>query len=166
MTGTNRFQGAQFQLAGMIAGGDERGHLVFSVTPKEGTPLYGEYFMIFEKNENDFNIEIGMFGYWNNTSVGTTHPAFRLAFSAEDCLAVEQSIASFFSDNRKLPRSIGAEFLGAFVFGLIGPSRKLPSGGSRSREVGSERSGVRVDFSGCRSARAPARSRERRPAAR
>jgi hypothetical protein len=116
MVGSNRFQGAQFQLAGMIAGGDERGHLVFSVTPKEGTPLYGEYFMIFEKNENDFNIEIGMFGYWNNTSVGTTHPAFRLAFSGEDCLAVEQSIARFFSDNTMLPKSIRDGFLGGVRF--------------------------------------------------
>jgi hypothetical protein len=112
MTGSNRFEGADVQLAGIIAGGDEAGHYVFSITPKEGRPLYGEYFMIFEENENDFNIEIGLFGYWNDTSVGTTHPAFRVAFSADDAWRIEQLIRSSFSEKTMLPNYMRAGFLG------------------------------------------------------
>jgi hypothetical protein len=116
MAGTNRFQSADVQLAGIIAGGDEAGHYVFSITPKEGAPLYGEYSKKFEENGNDFNIEIGLFGYSNNTSVGTTHPAFRAAFSAEDCFTVERLIRTFFSSSTMFPTSIRAGFLGGVCF--------------------------------------------------
>jgi hypothetical protein len=122
------FEQAHVQLAGIIRGGDEAGHLVFGITPQEGPPLYGEYFEIFEENGNDFNIEIGMFGYVNDESVGTTHPYFRAAFPAEDCLAVERLIRSFFRPTLCFPCPSERDFWEAFVSGQIGSSRKASSG--------------------------------------
>jgi hypothetical protein len=49
-------------------------------------------------NENDFNIEIGRFGYLGYLDVGNPDPTLRQRFTAEERLAIERLICLFFSN--------------------------------------------------------------------
>jgi hypothetical protein len=95
MTDSNSFANARIKLAGTARGVDEAGHRIYVIERSDGTVLAGEYFEVF--NGNDFNLEIGMFGFCHRNGVGNPHPSARLHFSAEDTLAAEKLIRSFFS---------------------------------------------------------------------
>jgi hypothetical protein len=90
----NTFANARIKLGGTARGVDEAGHHVYVVERSDGPALTGEYFEVF--NGNDFNIEIGMFGFTYRGEVGNLHPSVRLHFSAEDSFSAEQLIRSFF----------------------------------------------------------------------
>jgi len=78
--------------------------------------LYGEYIEIFEPNGNDFNIEIGMFGFTYAEMVGS--PEARQHFSLEERWMAEQLIRSFFTNPSNVMRgyTAGVRFLGGVRF--------------------------------------------------
>jgi hypothetical protein len=104
----------------MVGGVDEKGHDMFMVERAGGPALFGEYIEIFEENENDFNIEISMFGFTNSGNAGNPHPSARQHFSAEESLAAQQLIQDFFSTPsvvmEKWEHSPVARFLGGVRF--------------------------------------------------
>jgi hypothetical protein len=112
------FANARIKLAGIALGADEAGHHVYVVELSDDQTLTGEYFEVF--SGNDFNIEIGMFGFASRNGVGNPHASARLHFSPEDILVAEQMIRSFFSDPRvamdKWQHVPGVRFLGGVSF--------------------------------------------------
>jgi hypothetical protein len=98
-SGVNSFAGASIELAGSFRGVDEAGHDLFLIQRTAGPILFGEYFEApTGANENDFNIEIGAFGFANPENAGNPDPNARQRFSAEECSAAKQLIQSYFSN--------------------------------------------------------------------
>jgi hypothetical protein len=96
MTNTNRFANARVGSGGSVRGGDMLAHDLFKIEGPDGSTFYGDYTYIFLENGYDFNIEIDAFGYIDPQRVGSTDPAAREQFSAEECSAAEQLIRSYF----------------------------------------------------------------------
>jgi hypothetical protein len=74
------------------------GHDLFKITRAAGPVVYGEYIFFFGEDGNDFNVEMGPFGYTDPHDAGVLDPSFREDFSAEESSAAEQSIRSYFSN--------------------------------------------------------------------
>src|SRR5436305_15176452 len=96
MTVVNSFANARIKSGGSVRGADERRHDLFEISGDTGPTLYGDYFYVGPEGGNDFNIEIGMFGYTDPHEAGTPDPRFRQHSSAEDAYAAEQLIRSYF----------------------------------------------------------------------
>jgi hypothetical protein len=121
MPSANTFADARISLAGRIGGVDERGHSMFMVERTRGPTLFREYFEISgEINENDFNIEIGVFGFTDLEDAGNPYPSARQHFSAEEGLAAHKLIQDFFSTPsvvmKTWQRTPGVRFLGGVSF--------------------------------------------------
>ncbi|HEY4405238.1 MAG TPA: hypothetical protein VGN55_11400 [Xanthobacteraceae bacterium] len=120
MTSGNSFKGARIRSVGMVRGVDEGGHDMFRVERTAGPFLYGEYFEVFEENENDFNIEIGAFGFTNEDNAGNPYPSAREHFSAEECSSAQELVQQYFSNPRavmdKWEGAPHARFLGGVRF--------------------------------------------------
>jgi hypothetical protein len=85
---------------------------LFKITQSTGQVLYGNYIYAFAENENDFDIEIGLFGYVDPYATGDLHPAYRQHFTAEESSAAERLIRSYFLSN-------------SFDHGFLPPARFL-----------------------------------------
>jgi hypothetical protein len=118
---TNTFKGARTELFGSVRGVDECGHLVFAVVKTDGGNLYGEFFEVgMPENDNDFNVEVGEFGFTDPENVGNPHPGARRHFSVEECATAEVLVRKLLSDPdvvlkrwRFVP---GIRFLGGVTF--------------------------------------------------
>jgi hypothetical protein len=123
------FSNAKISLAGILGGrdgtADERHHEAFKIERTEGPALYGDYIIILQENGYDFNLEIGLFGYyavdWSGLIgvyyFGDLDPAARLHFSRAECLSVQKLIRSFFSEPEVLLKKfLRARFLGRIDF--------------------------------------------------
>ncbi len=98
MTNTDTFAGAVVGFAGIVWDADHTAHDVFSIKRATEPALYGDYFLVSPiHDENEFNTEIGVFGYRGRLDVGSLVPALRQQFSSEECRSIEQLIGSFFS---------------------------------------------------------------------
>jgi hypothetical protein len=121
MASANTFEDARIELFGSVRGVDEGGHLMFGVARTNGDDVYGEFFEVgMPENDNDFNVEVGEFGFTNPENVGNPHPGARRHFSVEECTAVENMIRKFLSNPdvvlkrwRLVP---GIRFLGGVTF--------------------------------------------------
>jgi hypothetical protein len=123
------FSGAKVSLGGHLGGrdgtADGRHHDAFKIERTEGPALYGDYLYVFQDNGNDFNLEIGLFGYYEvgwSGHVGVHYfgdldPNTRLHFSRAECAAAERLIRQFFADPANILRySSSARFLGRTDF--------------------------------------------------
>jgi hypothetical protein len=99
MTTSNNFANVRIESGGSVRGPDEMGHDLFKITRAIGPDLYGDYFYVGPEDGNDFDIEVGLFGYTNPHDAGALNPSFREHFSAEDASAAEQLIRSYFLSN-------------------------------------------------------------------
>jgi hypothetical protein len=86
MSSADTVTNARIESGDMLPGWDEMGHRVFRIARAAGPVLYGEYFFVSEEDGNDFNVEIGPFGYTDPYDAGVLDPSFREHFSAEDPL--------------------------------------------------------------------------------
>jgi hypothetical protein len=120
MTNINSFINARVWRHGGVRGADEKGHDLFMVERIDGAPLYGDYVEVFEENENDFNIEVGMFGFLSRNNVGNPHLGAREQFSFEECETVKQLLRSFFLNSDEMKKKWrshpDARFLGDVRF--------------------------------------------------
>src|SRR5260370_19754527 len=99
MTNANAFTGARIEFAGIVWDADHGAHDLFLIERASEPALYGDYFLVWPSdNENEFNTEIGLFGYTGRLDVGNPNPTLRQRFNAEECRAIEHLIHSFFSD--------------------------------------------------------------------
>jgi hypothetical protein len=95
--------------AGIVWDVDHTAHDVFKIERATEPALYGDYFLVSPTHdENEFNTEIGLFGYCGRLDVGSLDLTLRQQFSSEECQSIEQLIRSFFSkpgifDDRFLP---------------------------------------------------------------
>jgi hypothetical protein len=96
MTGTNAFANARIENYGNVGGADDGSHDVFKIEGAGQPVLYGDYFYVFPNNGNDFNIEIGVFGYVSPNNIGNLHPQARQHFSPEEADSIEHLIRSYF----------------------------------------------------------------------
>jgi hypothetical protein len=83
--------------AGLVRGSDEQGHDLFQVV-YNGVPLYGEYKRRFAKNNNDFDIDIVSFGYFDFRNVGDINNITKKAFSAQESEFYSSMIKALFCD--------------------------------------------------------------------
>jgi len=113
---TKSFADASIKFAGVLRGADEEPHYLVGIARADGSRLFGGYKHAWLENGNDFNVEIEPFGYVEKHHVGNTKR--QLAFSVEECFAVEQLIRSFFSDLEVCKKGfdIGGNFLGNITF--------------------------------------------------
>jgi hypothetical protein len=115
MTNTDTFAGARVEFSGIVWDVDHTPHDVFEIDRAGEPALYGGYFLVSPTdNENEFNTEIGLFGYIGRLDVGNPDPTLRQQFTAAESQAIERLIRSFFSnpnvfDEQFLPpvRSLG-----------------------------------------------------------
>jgi hypothetical protein len=120
MTKAGTFEDARVRFVGSVRGVDDGGHDMFMIDRTEGPALYGEYFEIFDESGNDFNIEIGAFGFTNKENAGNPYPSARLHFSAAELSSARQLIQDHFSNSEvvmeKWQYTPGARFLGGVRF--------------------------------------------------
>jgi hypothetical protein len=120
MTNASTFKNARVQFVGSVRGVDDGGHDMFVVDRTEGPALYGEYFEVFGENKNDFNIEVGAFGFTNKENAGNPYPSARQHFSAAECSSAQQLIQDYFSNSdvvmEKWQYTPSARFLGGVTF--------------------------------------------------
>ena len=127
MTSPNTFTNARIEFAGFLNGADERPHYLFKIERAEGPSLYGDYTLAALEDDRHFNVEIGPFGYVDQYDAGDLNPSRRQHFSAEDCLAAERLIRSFFQPLACLIRGPypGKPSWAAFVFDQTGSFKSL-----------------------------------------
>jgi hypothetical protein len=115
-TDTNSFADARIRFAASINGADGKQYYLIAITRADGSDLFGGYKFAWLENQTDFHVDIKSFGYVNNHHVG--NPKRRLAFTSEECLAVEQLIRSFFSDPEVFKKgfNLGGNYLGNITF--------------------------------------------------
>jgi hypothetical protein len=103
-------------------------HDLFKIESPEIPTFYGDYIYSFLENEYDFNIDIGVFGFVDPQRVGSSDPAAREQFSAEECLAAEHLIRSYFlSEPEIFKRLLGGRFVGGMSFRPNWIVKRLPS---------------------------------------
>jgi hypothetical protein len=99
MSGTDTFADARVEFAGVVWDVDHTPHDVFKIERAGEPALYGDYFLVSPSdNENEFNTEIGLFGYLGRLDVGNPDPTLRQQFAGEERQAVERLIRSYFSN--------------------------------------------------------------------
>jgi hypothetical protein len=119
MGSVNAFADARIEAAGSVRGADEVGHDLFEIERDDGPPPLRRLYLRFSRPEkNDFNIEIGVFGYVDPYNVGNPHPKARHHFSAEESAAIEGLIRSYFLSNPPIyaQRHLVPGFLGGVTF--------------------------------------------------
>jgi hypothetical protein len=96
MSAINRFANGRVIAGGDTSGDDDRNHMLFRIEGSGSPPIYGEYIYQFLENENDFNVEIDLFGYLDYHFLGSPNPSKRQSFSAGEASTAEGLIRSFF----------------------------------------------------------------------
>lgn len=87
---------ARVGFAGIVWDAAHVPHDLFEVE-RDGEPtLYGDYFLI--TDDDEFKLEIGVFGYPGKLDVGNPDPRLRQGFSPAKCRGIELLIRSFFLD--------------------------------------------------------------------
>ena len=114
MTRTNRFTNARISDGGSTRGGDMSSHDLFKIEGPDGPTFYGDYIYSCLENGNDFNIDIGTFGYVDPQRVASSDPTAREQFSGEECSAAEKLILTRFLSEPDIyrKRSLKANFVG------------------------------------------------------
>jgi hypothetical protein len=117
MASSETFTNARVDKAGSTRGDDDGFHDLFKVVRTDGPVLYGEFKLLYMENGNDFNIEIGPFGYLEYCYLGSSDPTRRLRFSAEEAATLEKLIRSAFLANQGFCNSLPpARFMGGVTF--------------------------------------------------
>jgi hypothetical protein len=117
MANSDMFTNARVEEAGSTRGDDDGSHDLFKVVRSDGSVLYGEFKLLFMENGNDFNIEIGLFGYLESRYLGSADPTRRLQFSGEEAATLEGSIRSAFLANQGFCNFLApARFTGGVTF--------------------------------------------------
>jgi hypothetical protein len=81
MTTADAFERARVEFAGIVWDVDHIPHAVFKVERAGEPALYGDYFSVSpSNNDNEFNTEIGLFGYLGYLDVGNPDPTLRKQF--------------------------------------------------------------------------------------
>lgn len=96
MRQSNSFTNARLEPAGSVRGGDDDRHDIFKIERPGHPPLYGDYIYVFPDQGDDFNVEIGVFGYLDMYAVGDLDPRYRQRLSPGEASTVEQLIRSYF----------------------------------------------------------------------
>ncbi len=129
---TGVFAGARIEFAGVVwdvDGTDGTPHDLFAIERAGEPSLYGDYFLVSPSDdENEFNAEIGLFGYRGRLDVGNPDPSLRERFSAEECEAIERLIRSAFSNPNIFDEEIAppVRYLGGVSFRPNWIIQKLP----------------------------------------
>jgi len=100
---------------GHTMGFDDEPHDTIVVKRAEGPDLTGEFKYLY-RGGNDFDIEIGPFGYTRENDVGAVDR--RRFFSATECKAIEALIRSFFAEPDTFTKEFGplVRYLGGLTF--------------------------------------------------